>query len=89
LVELSVEAFHASEMLVGVVAVIRRSVGVVGADGSPGGGGGGLLAGAAAMKTSARARTLAANTELLADIGAPSVRWRVPPLDTAMGPDRI
>jgi hypothetical protein len=30
---LSVEAFHASEMLVSVVAVIRRFVGVVGAFG--------------------------------------------------------
>jgi hypothetical protein len=60
----SVEAFHASEILVGPVAVIRRLVGVVGAAPLLGGGGGsGLLAGAAAVKTSASAsaRTLTAN----------------------------
>jgi hypothetical protein len=67
--ELSVDGFHAREMLVAELAVIRRLVGVVGAVWSLGGGGGaGLFAGAAEMKTSARTRALATNAVLRKDI---------------------
>ena len=54
LVELSVEAFHASEMLVSELAVMWRFVGVVGASLSPGVGG--RLAAAEAVRTSASTR---------------------------------
>ena len=69
LLDLSVDAFQASEMLVAELAVIRRFVGVVGDCLSPGGDGG--LAGVAATKTRASARTLAANTVLLTDMAPP------------------
>src|SRR6187401_770482 len=69
LLELSVPAFQASEMLVAELAVIRRSVGVVGDCLSPGDDSG--FAGVPAAKTRASMRTLAARTVLLTDMAPP------------------
>jgi hypothetical protein len=69
LVELSVDAFQASETLVSELAVMRRFVGVVGACLSPGDGG--RFAGAAAVSTSASTNAAPASAAVRMDMALP------------------
>src|SRR4029450_2964120 len=68
-VELSVDAFHASETLVSELAVMWRFDGVVGACLSPGAGG--RLAAAEAVRTSASTSAVAASAAVRMDIAPP------------------
>src|SRR5215216_4933066 len=68
-VELSVDAFHASETLVSELAVRWRFVGVVGASLSPGAGG--RLAAAEAVRTSASTSADPASAAVRMDIAPP------------------
>jgi hypothetical protein len=68
-VELSVDAFHASETLVSELAVMWRFVGVVGACLSPGAGG--RLAAVEAVRTRANTSTVPASAAVRIDIAPP------------------
>src|SRR4051812_19917198 len=85
-VELPVEAFHASEMLVAVVPVMRRFVGV---DGDPPADGGGCFAGAGETTTSASASTLAPKAMRRFLMPAPSLSRSCLPGTTRLGRDRF
>src|SRR5215213_4443132 len=69
LVELSVDAFHASETLVSELAVMWRFVGVVGASLSPAVGG--RLAAAEAVRTKASTSAVPASAAVRMDIAPP------------------
>ena len=82
LLELVLDAFHASVMLFGPFTVRRRFVGAVGdcslgGGGGGSGGGGGFLAEAPATKTNASASTVAARTVRRTDMGSSSGRLAV------------
>src|SRR5215207_3678881 len=85
-VELSVDAFHASETLVFELAVMWRFVGVVGASLSPGVGG--RLAAGEAVTTRASASAVPASAAIRMDIVPPggadkfTIRYALPgPMD--------